>query len=291
MRKKKRRVSAGPSLKFILPAAVLLLVIAILGIGLVFLGKYVEQKVPVSQKTGTLKLADTPAWVNEALRKKIYAAAVAGGEDLRLDDDVAQSVQQNIAAHFVWLDEVTVQINSEDILISGRWRKPIAVVKSGTGTFYIDSELVVLDFVPLSEPATVRVRGLSVTTTSPQAGWVWDEPDLAAAVELLGRLHRMDELVTPGKPLFNEIEIIDVTNFNGRQSRSASHLVLYAKDKTEILWGCEIGTWQRYLEATDQEKLAKLYSYYQEKGTLLGRAKYINLRNPQEKIHLPADEY
>ncbi len=291
MRNKKRRVSTGLSLKFILAVGVLVFVIALLGIGFVFLDKYVEQNVPVSEKTGTLKLANAPVWVNEALRGKIYAAAVAGGEDLKLDDDVAQSVQQNIAAHFVWLDAVTVQANNADIIIRGRWRKPIATIKLGVRTFYTDSELVVLDFVPLSELPTVRVRGLTVTTTSPQAGWAWDEPDLEAAVELLGRLQRMDELVTPEKPLFNEIEIIDVANFNGRQSRSAAHIVLYAKDKTEILWGCEIGTWQRYLEATDQEKLAKLYSYYKEHGTLLDGAKYINLRDPRQRIHLPGDEY
>jgi hypothetical protein len=37
--------------------------------------------------------------------------------------------------------------------------------------------------------------------------------------------------------------------------------------------------------------LAKLYSYYEEFGTLLGGAKYINLRDPQETIPRPTDKY
>jgi len=66
---------------------------------------------------------------------------------------------------------------------------------------------------------------------------------------------------------------------------------LYAKDNTEIIWGAEVGKWQRYLESTDEDKLAKLYSYYKEYGTLLNVAKYINLRDPQDNIPLPIDKY
>jgi len=66
---------------------------------------------------------------------------------------------------------------------------------------------------------------------------------------------------------------------------------LYAKDNTEIIWGAEVGKWQRYLESTDEQKLANLYSYYKEYGTLLNSAKYINLRDPQDNIPLPIDKY
>jgi hypothetical protein len=49
--------------------------------------------------------------------------------------------------------------------------------------------------------------------------------------------------------------------------------------------------WGQHLEATDEDKLAKLYGYYKEYGSLMGRAKYINLRDPQDKIPLPIDKY
>ena len=104
-------------------------------------------------------------------------------------------------------------------------------------------------------------------------------------------LSRRDQLETSQKPLLSEIASIDVSNFNGRKNNSHAHIILYAKDYTEIMWGAEVGKWQQYLESTDEQKLAKLYSYYKEEGTLLGRAKYINLRDPKYKVPLPVDKY
>ncbi|MCK4913417.1 MAG: hypothetical protein KAS69_02320, partial [Planctomycetes bacterium] len=108
---------------------------------------------------------------------------------------------------------------------------------------------------------------------------------------ILAQLEKMDELITPEKPLLNEIDRIDVSNFDGRKNNRFAHIILYAKDNTEIIWGAKIAAWQRYLEATDEEKLAKLYSHYKEYGSLLNNAKYINLRNPQDNIPQPIDKY
>jgi hypothetical protein len=137
----------------------------------------------------------------------------------------------------------------------------------------------------------VRVTGLSMTTRIPPPGEVWQLDDLAAGVAILERLDRMDKLVTPDRQLLYEIDRIDVSNFNGRRSSRKPHIVLYTRDDTEIIWGAEIGTWQRYLEATDEEKLAKLYGYYKEHGSLLNGVKYINLRDPQETVPRPVDKY
>ena len=101
----------------------------------------------------------------------------------------------------------------------------------------------------------------------------------------------MDKSITPDKPLLSEIDRIDVSNFNGRQDGRKPHIVLYAKDNTEIMWGAAVGKWQQHLESTDEQKLAKLYGYYKDFGTLSGRAKYINLRDPKDKIPLPIDRY
>ncbi len=101
----------------------------------------------------------------------------------------------------------------------------------------------------------------------------------------------MDRIVTPNKPLLNEIAYIDMTNFNGRKNHKAPHIILYTTDNTEIIWGAEIGTWQRHLEATDEEKLAKLYGFYKEHNFTLADVKYINLRDPQDRIRQPTDKY
>ena len=107
---------------------------------------------------------------------------------------------------------------------------------------------------------------------------------------VLNRLSRMDIAVSPDKPLLRHIERIDVANFEGRKNKREPHISLYTKDGTQIIWGAELGTWQRHLESPDDDKLAKLYTYYQQYGTLSG-VKYINLRDPQQKIYLPVDKY
>jgi len=137
----------------------------------------------------------------------------------------------------------------------------------------------------------VNVKGLSAATKVPLPGEVWQLDDLAAAVIILTKLDRMDKSVTPDKPLLYEIDSIDMSNFNGRRSSRKPHITLYTKDNTKIIWGAEFGTWQQYLEATDEEKLAKLYAYYKEHGSLSGGAKYINLRDPQDNIPQPIDKY
>jgi hypothetical protein len=57
------------------------------------------------------------------------------------------------------------------------------------------------------------------------------------------------------------------------------------------IWAVEHGTWQRYLQAPDEEKLARLYSCYEDYALLQGGAKFINLCDPQETIPLPIDKY
>ena len=299
-KKKQKVVRQRPSFTGILKVFAVVCLLGAIGVGvfaavrigslLDFLDKYVRKAVHISEKIGSLELVDVPAWVNDQLKEKIYAAARADGEDLKLDEDVARSVQNNLEREVAWLKNVTVQTTHDTIRIEAQWRRPTALVKRGLRKFYVDAELVVLDFVPVPSLPIVEVKGLSLIRKVPPTGKVWQRDDLAAAVDVLKLLWWMDEEVAPDKPLLWEIEVIDVSNFKGLEDTRFPHIVLYAKDNTEIIWGAEIGTWQRYLEATDEEKLAKLYSYYKEHGSLLG-VKYINLRDPQDNIPRPIDKY
>jgi hypothetical protein len=290
-RKKQHKRIHWPSLVNTLKVLAVVCVLAAVGIGFAFLEKYVKRAVPVSESSAPLELVDVPAWVNEPLKEKIYTAAGAYGEDLKLDEDAARSAQRNIETLVAWLDEVKVQTTHDRLLIEARWRKPLALVKLGRYKFYVDARLVVLDFVPMPNLPIVRIRGLSAATKVPPPGEVWQSDDLAAAVTILAKLDQMDKSVAPDKPLLYEIDSIDVSNFKGRKNSRLPHIILYTTDDTKIIWGAEFGTWQKYLEATDEEKLAKLYGYYKEYGSLLNAVKYINLRNPQETVPRPIDKY
>ena len=290
-RKRQRASWFGPSLIIILKVLAVVCVFSGIVIGLMFLEKYVKKTVPAERGLVDLELADVPLWASDQLKDKVHAAAIGKGVNLGLDENTALSVQRNIEELIVWLDEVKVRTIHDRLRVEGRWRKPVALVKSGLIKFYVDAEQIVLDFVPIPDLPIVEIKGLPLITKTPPLGEVWQRDDLAAAVMILDRLDHMDKSLTPDKPLLHEIDRIDVSNFNGRENSRHAHIILYSKDNTEIIWGAEVGKWQQHLESTDQEKLAKLYGYYKDYGTLSGGAKYINLRVPRDKIPLPIDKY
>ncbi len=283
--KKRPKAIRGPSLIGVLKVFGLVCIFVAAGALFYFTEKYVESVKPV--EIGPLKLVNVPEWVSEQLKSRIVAAA--GGETFRLDEDGAHIVAENLAS-VAWLDGVNVQITYDGICVEGKWRRPLALVKSGLNKFYVDAGMVALDFVPVPKLPIVGIKGVSVTRM-PAIGEVLEREDLAAAVEILASLDRMDRKVVPDKPLLGEIDNIDVSNFNGRENPRLPHIVLYAKDNTQIIWGAEVGAWSQHLEAKDEEKLAKLYNYYIKQGSLLDGVKYINLRDPQDRIPQPIDKY
>jgi hypothetical protein len=288
---KRRRHRAswfGPSLIIVLKVLAAVCVISGIVIGLVFLEKYVKQTAPVAEVD--LELADVPLWASDQLKEKVRAAAI-GKAGNGLGEDIALSVRRNLDQRTAWLDDVKVRSTYDRLRVEGRWRKPIGLVKSGRLKFYVDTERVVLDYVPLPDLPIVEIKGLPPITKTPPLGEVWQRDDLAAAVMILDRLDHMDKTLGPDKPLLYEIDRIDVSNFSGRQNSRYAHIILYSKDNSQIIWGAELDKWQQHLESTDEEKLAKLYGYYKDYGTLSGGARYINLRDPRDKIPLPIDKY
>jgi len=294
--KKKRGADLqGSSFRSLLKVLAVIFVFAAIGSGFVFLDKYVKRVAPAWPDNIQVELVNPPAWINASLRGKITAVAKRSWkkEDIKLGEDTVRLIRNNLEQNVAWLKEIIVRNTHDKILIEADYRKPIVLVKRGLQKFYVDAELVVLDFVPMSNLPIVNVRGLAIMTSpsGPQPGEILQQEDLAAAVAILVRLDQMDKLVTPDKPLLFEIDTIDVSNFKGRQSSRLSHIVLYTKDNTAIIWGAEIDAWAQHLEAKDEEKLAKLYNYYKEYGSLTGGAKYIDLRTPQGKVPLPIDKY
>jgi len=260
--------------------------------GFAFLDGYVKKQTTGSSGNRTIELVgDVPNWVSEEIKNRIYAAATAEANNSANDDEkIAASAQSNIAKLVPWLADAKVQTTHKSILITGRWRKPLLLVTAEKNKFFIDADLVVLDYSPLGNLPVINITGLELSKIPPTPGKVWQGDDLAAAMAVLNRLSRMDIAVSPDKPLLRQIDRIDVANFEGRKNKREPHISLYTKDGTQIIWGAELGTWQRHLESPDDDKLAKLYTYYQQYGTLSG-VKYINLRDPQQKIYLPVDKY
>ena len=205
--KKRAKTSRQPlNLKYAFRILALAAVFACIWFGFLFLDKYVKTAIRLEEKQGSLYLVDVPLWVNEPLKVKIYNAARADGEDLKLDADAAWSIQQNIKDLVAWLEEVKVQTTSDRFLIKAKWRKPLALVKYGLHKYYVDANLVLLDFVPALNLAVAKVTGLKFKTKPPYAGEIWQLEDLDAAIRILTKLEQMDKALTPDKPLLNDID-------------------------------------------------------------------------------------
>jgi hypothetical protein len=248
---------------------------------------YVKTIGPVEE--GSLVLVGPPDWAKYDLRCRV--ADVAGGRRFALAEETASVVARNLAS-MVWLDDVDVQVTHDSVRVKARWRKPVAVIDVPEDHLkrYVDADLVVLDYMPMPHLPIVEIKGVELKRV-PLPGQVFDQQDLAAGVALAVLLQRMDAEVMPKDRLLEQIASIDVRNFKGRRNTREPHLVLRSKDDAQVIWGAEIGEWTKHAEATDEQKLAKLYGYYQDHRSLSAGAKYINLRDPQDKVPQPIDKY
>lgn len=277
----------SPNLLKTLKALLLVAVFVSAGFLLYFAERYVKSTTPAA--TGQIQLMDVPDWVGGKLREKILEAA--GQNFVKLDENAAKKVVENLST-VAWLDNVIGKTTDKSVQISAKYRKPIAVVESGTRKFYVDSQCVVLDYVPMPQLLIMEIRGLSLEKDVPHYGRVWRRDDLEAAVALREKIYEVDVKTRYPRPLLREIAAIDVTNFGGRKDSREPHIILYTRNNTAIVWGAELGKWSQNLESTDEQKLAKLFGYYKENGYKFSTSpKYIILRDPRDNIPLPIDKY
>ena len=240
---------------------------------------------------GPLVLEDVPGWVDQStpLCDKIRAAA--GGDYFPLQERVAQALSARLDC--AGLDGRRAGLHHAE----RRPRPGLLAEARGDGGY---GQCQVLRG---SGPGRPRLRGPA--PPRPQTGDRRQVADRALAQRGHGRqrpqggdqrpvlIESMDVRATPAKPLLSEIEGIDVSNYQGRRSEKGPHVVLSAKDGTQVVW-VKIGTWGRHMEATDEQKLARLFSFYKEaegQPTLMGRVKYIDLRAPLREVTTPIDQY
>ncbi|MCI0499026.1 MAG: hypothetical protein L0Y36_05025 [Planctomycetales bacterium] len=258
-------------------------------IGLIYLDRYVKTDAAEKTPDGSLKLSDAPAWLNQDWVDALVKTA--GGKRFALDQDSARLVARRLEG-LSWLADVRVQTTPEFLEVSATYRRPLGWVQANRNRkVYLDIEMHVLDYIPVTAIPVIQITGLAKTTV-PEPGQVWLADDAKAAIELLNRLYLMDiqfqQKQNIPKPLMDEIENIDVSNFAARNSRSAPNIILNVKDGTRIYWGAAWGQSAVYLEADENVKLARLYEYFIDHNhTLQGSAKNIELRWLEDSIPRP----
>ena len=285
-KKKARTTKAGRGQRNLLIVFGAGCIIAAVAAGFVLLDRYV-QEITSSGQVGPLELIDRPGWFNNELVQKVHEAA--GGSEFCLDETAARTVAENLEL-VAWLYDIKVQTTSSSVEVRAKYRRPVGLIRRSETTYYIDRDAVVLDYLPIEDLTIVEVKGFSARTIPP-VGDTMAGDDITAAIKLLAVLETMDGISTPLAPLLKEIASIDVSNLDGRRNRRKAHIVLYAKDGTQVNWGAAYGRSARYVEASEKEKVAMLYEFYKEHGTIQcianGFVRYIELRNPQKTIPRP----
>jgi hypothetical protein len=301
--KRKKSDSFVTGLKVTLSIMFLTILVAGGAIGLIYMDRYVNNAAKGENEEvleGPLKLIDYPAWLNQDWVDTLVATA--GGKRFPLDQGWAQKVATRLAT-LSWLDNVQVQTTPEYLTVKADYRRPVGLVRSGRNRkVYLDADMTVLDFISVTSIPVIEIKGLA-STKVPKPGQTWLADDAAAAIELLDLLYmadlhfqqeRGDDTASspgkkvPEKPLLNEIESIDMSNFAARKSRSKPNIVLNVADGTKVYWGAAWGQANIYFEADEKDKLARLYQFFMDhNSTLGGAAKYIELRWPQDSIPRP----
>lgn len=299
-----RRAQFWRRVKIAAMSVILPLLPAGLVVGFFYMEKYVHAQRAADPVIGSLVFVNAPDWAySEAMKKKL--AAGAGGGQFELKEGAAQKVAENLS-NLAWLYDVQVRTTTQNVLVSASFRQPEAVVKSSRGqTSFVGlpqdgdpligdkaddnaNTVFVLDYVEINKPPKIEIIGFAETAKL-APGVIWYASDVAAALRLIAAMKGMDDKICPEKPLRDEIASIDVSNFNGKKNASAPHLILNLKDgKTQVNWGAAMGQSTRFMEASDIEKLATFYTYYQEKNKdLQNKSKYIELRFPKSGIPRP----
>ena len=143
--------------------------------------------------------------------------------------------------------------------------------------YYLDLDGVVLPRVRLGGTGEhlVRLRGWSLGVPAP--GERINSPAVLAGLELLAMFRKVDEDLDWEERLWEELAVLDVSNFEGRISNADAHLVVYTTNDTEILWGAQVGRSRVLYEAPYKEKLRRLYQHKKGEGSL-GAYERIDLR-------------
>jgi hypothetical protein len=241
--------------------------------------------------------------VGRQLNSKI-SEAVGDYRDA-IDSNPAKTVASRLQ-NLAWLYNVRVQTTGERIEISACYRKPVAMIEHGDKKYYLSlvrsddlryeegkKKVVVLDYIEITSLPIVEITGYHGRNIPP-VGSIWDSQEITTSVELLNVLARMDNISCRDNPLLEELASIDVSNFGARYRRNDPHVLLYSKDGTPIHWGAAYGTSELFVEATEQEKLGTLYTFYKDKKHSLqcrtnNVCESVELRFPQADYPRPLD--
>ena len=170
---------------------------------------------------------------------------------------------------------------ADTIEIDCEYRAPIALVHWQDYYWLVDGDGVKLPEqytarqIPLvmrgQESRRPEIRIVEGVRQPPvESGRKWPGDDLAAGLELVKLLH--------GLPYTDEIERVDVSNFDGRVNRRDAFLTLITRYNTEIRWGRPVDSKDAFIEVSTAQKMSYLKQVYEQFHRVDGNQPAIDIR-------------
>ncbi len=275
-----------------------LLVLVVLGAGGAAFWKMhqqVEQKLAYPTTPARIVLKNVPEWMSDSTSDAIARSVAPKVQRSALDAQFLRDIADVLSGN-PWVKKVhrvrrlygasagdTIEIECE-------YRAPAAFVSSGGDFVLIDAEGYRLpERFPVSagnprmmftEEGRLALRIIDgVASPPPQPGRKWAGDDLAAGLDMLRILFE--------QACAEDIERVDVTNFNCRAKPREAQIVLHTRYRTQIRWG-EPPRRNFHTELAPAEKLDRLNRIVARYGRVDANHSWLDIR--LDKILFPAQE-
>jgi hypothetical protein len=263
-----------------------LLLIGGLAVAMHFDKKYVARKITAIKEPPKLVLKNRPVWMSDFLADQIAASAQPSGTHSAFDHQLLVDTVDLLNSN-PWIRKVN-QVRREygtrpgdTIEVDCDYRAPVALVHWKDYFWMVDGDGIKLPEafntsdvrrIETGSNGKMNIRVIDgVRQPPPASGAKWSGEDLQAGLALVKLLF--------GKPYAEEIEKVDVSNFDGRRDGKASQLVLWTKYGTSIRWGRPLKAEDDFfVEVSPQRKLEYLEAIWKDKGRVDGNYQWVDVR-------------
>lgn len=255
--------------------------------GLHRLDQYVREHPTLTSSKVEVSFIDQPGWMSKALAIEILENAKSPIQDQLIaahragNDELLPKLFYDQLQASGWVSQVdwVRRFQTGQLLVKCTFNEPIAVAAIGKWRYLVSAQGTLLPGRYTAEVigpcGLMEIRG--VAGQPPMAGMEWRSEDVVSALALVKALGE--------KPYRSQVKAIDVTNYNGRVSRTECWIDLVTARDTQIKWGRPIGL-ERGLEIPARSKFTALKAGLESFGYIdFGRAS-ADVRHAADNVYV-----
>ena len=260
--------------------------IALLAAALFFNRRYVEHKIVLAKNPPRVVLKNRPVWMSDFLADQIASVARPAGAHSAFDHQLLIDTVAMLRAN-PWIREVKHVRRAfnnqpgDTLEVDCEYRAPVALVHWKDYYWLVDGEGVklpeafgekLLPRIMFGQDQRINIRVIEgVQQPPPESGAKWAGQDLRAGIELVKLLY--------ARPYAEEVQRVDVSNFDRRVDRRGAQLVLWTRYNTQVRWGQPVsGNDDFIVEVSPAKKLEYMEAIYNEIGRVDGKHQWVDLR-------------